>query len=143
MQDRSLTVPQILNFPMFPTGNSEGETINPSVVKASFPPSTCKTAASSLVSSGLAKCSLNTLSINSDEKRIIGTWYSEEENQTVCFYEDGTGEVDGIPFEWIILEDKQLKCTFSLFGSEVFDYQITGSKLILEDEDEHSEYLKQ
>ena len=83
------------------------------------------------------------VSINSDEKRIIGTWYSEEENQTVCFYEDGTGEVDGIPFEWIILEDKQLKCTFSLFGSEVFDYQITGSKLILEDENEHSEYLKQ
>lgn len=83
------------------------------------------------------------LSINSDEKRIIGTWYSEEENQTVCFYEDGTGEVDGIPFEWIILEDKQLKCSFSLFGSEVFDYQITGSKLILEDESEHSEYLKQ
>ena len=55
MQARSLTVPQMLSLPMLPPGNSGGDTMNPSVVKARFAPPTDKRAASSAVNSGLEK----------------------------------------------------------------------------------------
>ena len=38
MQDRSLTVPQMLSLPILPPGNSGGETMKPSVVKARLVP---------------------------------------------------------------------------------------------------------
>ena len=52
MQDRSFTVPQILNFPILPPANFHGDTIKPSVVKAALVPPIGRIAASSLVNSG-------------------------------------------------------------------------------------------
>ena len=66
MQARSLTVPQIDSFPIFPPGKNAGDTIKPSVDTAILPAGGTSTAASSAVRSGFAKCSLNTWSINSD-----------------------------------------------------------------------------
>ena len=63
---RSLTVPQIDSFPIFPPGKNAGDTINPSVDTAIFPTGGFNTAASSAVRSGFAKCAANMLSINSD-----------------------------------------------------------------------------
>ena len=65
MQARSLTVPQILSFPIFPPLNSNGDTIKPSVDIAIFPSPISRTAASSDVNKGFAKCALKTASINS------------------------------------------------------------------------------
>ena len=55
MQDKSLTVPQILSLPILPPGNSGGDTMKPSVVKARFVPPMGKTAASSPVNWGFEK----------------------------------------------------------------------------------------
>ena len=55
MQDRSFTVPQTDNSPIFPPGKKLGETTKPSVDMAIFPFGACKTAASSPVKSGLSK----------------------------------------------------------------------------------------
>ena len=55
MQDRSLTVPQMLSLPILPPGNSGGDTMKPSVVKARLVPPMGRTAASSPVNWGLEK----------------------------------------------------------------------------------------
>ena len=63
---RSFTVPQTESLPMFPPGKNAGETINPSVETAIFPAGGIKTAASSAVRSGFAKCAAKILSISSE-----------------------------------------------------------------------------
>lgn len=60
IQDKSFTVPQMLSLPILPPGNSGGDTMKPSVVKASLSPSIFNTAASSPVNSGFEKWALNT-----------------------------------------------------------------------------------
>ena len=60
------TVPQTESLPMFPPGKNAGETINPSVETAIFPAGGIKTAASSAVRSGFAKCAAKILSISSE-----------------------------------------------------------------------------
>jgi len=60
MQARSLTVPQMDSFPIFPPGKNAGDTINPSVDTAILPAGGTNTAASSAVRSEFAKCALNT-----------------------------------------------------------------------------------
>ena len=63
---RSLTVPQMESLPIFPPGKNAGETINPSVETAIFPVGGVRTAASSAVRSGLAKCAAKIWSISSE-----------------------------------------------------------------------------
>ena len=56
MQERSLTVPQMLSFPMLPPGKNCGDTMKPSVVIASRPHTGGSTAASSAVKYSLPRC---------------------------------------------------------------------------------------
>ena len=65
MQAMSLTVPQMDSLPMFPPGNSAGDTMNPSVDMERRPSGRGSTAASSAVSRSLSKYFLNRLPMSS------------------------------------------------------------------------------
>ncbi len=66
MQERSLTVPQMLSLPILPPGKNCGETMNPSVVMAILPFGAGSTEASSAVKYGFSKCARNTFCMSSE-----------------------------------------------------------------------------